>query len=614
MKVLTPESEVASSQYSPPNPVAARPGPPAGAGGKGSAGCAAAGNSMHSLRPFRGARPSSGAAISALACASKCSFAPLGSGLSIRKRVRIPFGPSRCTHRSESGSAMVLTIIMISCALLILASTMAWSNSTAKQTDRANRYVAATAAAEAATEFALSKISKDFLNGGDALVLASITNYRTPALSSAQSPYWSNWEFSDAQGQPNRTYVDISTSSNFTVLDSTYAGLKGYVTTCTIVSDAHQPGALNDVVAGVYQQVQLCRIPIFQWAMFSSGDMEISCGKPFTVTGPVHSNQKLYVEPDASLTFLSAVTASDDILSSRHPLDDARVAPTGDVLYKVKPKSHQPALTLPIGQTNTPIAVREIIEPPPAGEDSTTPLAKSRYYNQSDLIITVTADRITATSGRYDNFNHSLTNGEITLFVSTNNAFRDEREDKLVQSIDIDIRKLRLWSATNGSIRPLLGNIDVWSVYVWDKRPFDNSSMSGVRVVNGQALPSRGLTVATGSPLYVLGDFNAPNPGSTNTSGTLPASLVGDALTVLSGSWNDIVSLTLGKPGYLLRTTLSSTTINAAILAGAVDTTKGHYSGGMENFPRFLEDWSLATFTYNGSMVKMFPSLYATGV
>jgi hypothetical protein len=33
----------------------------------------------------------------------------------------------------------------------------------------------------------------------------------------------------------------------------------------------------------------------------------------------------------------------------------------------------------------------------------------------------------------------------------------------------------------------------------------------------------------------------------------------------------------------------------------------------MENFPRFLETWGAGnTITYNGSMVKMFPSLYAT--
>ena len=32
----------------------------------------------------------------------------------------------------------------------------------------------------------------------------------------------------------------------------------------------------------------------------------------------------------------------------------------------------------------------------------------------------------------------------------------------------------------------------------------------------------------------------------------------------------------------------------------------------MENFPRFLETWGTVKFTYNGSMIKMFPSLYAT--
>jgi hypothetical protein len=57
------------------------------------------------------------------------------------------------------------------------------------------------------------------------------------------------------------------------------------------------------------------------------------------------------------------------------------------------------------------------------------------------------------------------------------------------------------------------------------------------------------------------------------------------------------------------------TTVNAALLTGVVETTRGQYSGGMENFPRFLETWGPAnTFTYNGSMVKMFPSLYATNV
>src|SRR6185295_16533122 len=57
----------------------------------------------------------------------------------------------------------------------------------------------------------------------------------------------------------------------------------------------------------------------------------------------------------------------------------------------------------------------------------------------------------------------------------------------------------------------------------------------------------------------------------------------------------------------------SDTTVNAAFLAGIVQTTSGNYSGGVENFPRFLEDWSGKTFTYNGSMVVMCNSRLAVG-
>ncbi|MEK7707793.1 MAG: hypothetical protein AAB380_07335, partial [Verrucomicrobiota bacterium] len=59
-----------------------------------------------------------------------------------------------------------------------------------------------------------------------------------------------------------------------------------------------------------------------------------------------------------------------------------------------------------------------------------------------------------------------------------------------------------------------------------------------------------------------------------------------------------------------------NTTVTAAILAGIVPTTNSggikRYSGGVENFPRFLEDWNNKTLTYNGSMVVLFPSRYAT--
>jgi hypothetical protein len=146
---------------------------------------------------------------------------------------------------------------------------------------------------------------------------------------------------------------------------------------------------------------------------------------------------------------------------------------------------------------------------------------------------------------------------------------------------------------------------------VWDRRTLPATQLSAVRVFNGRALPTRGLTVATARPLYVLGHYNQTNNlylAKNDTTTTRPASLVGDAITVLSTAWKDANStIAVESRGA------APTTINAAFLTGVVETTKGKYSGGMENFPRFLETWGAANaFTYNGSMVKMFPSLYAT--
>ena len=80
-----------------------------------------------------------------------------------------------------------------------------------------------------------------------------------------------------------------------------YAGLKGL---CLDLHDCVTRTRIlpvrKIVTVGVLQQLQLANIPVFQFAMYSSGDMEISCGQPFDITGRVHSNGYLYVEPDNS--------------------------------------------------------------------------------------------------------------------------------------------------------------------------------------------------------------------------------------------------------------------------------------------------------------------------
>ena len=514
---------------------------------------------------------------------------------------------------NQHGSALLMTMIMGAVALTILAAAMAWSASSTQLTHRSIQYDRSIVAAEAATEKVISQITRDFLYGSESLVISHLNNYRQNTVPTAtDSTYWNSWQFNDGNGNTNQTYVQREISGSYVALDPIYAGLRGFVSTYSVVSHARDTASLQDVTAGVLQQIQLASIPIFQFAMYSSGDMEISCGQPFDVTGRVHSNRILYIEPDNFLTFESGVTAVVSNLFQRNPLD-TRGPPAGGVVYAHPEQVVSPvaALTLPIGATNTPEAIREIIAPPPLGEDPNSAIGRVRYYNSCDMLLVVSDTGVRATSGGFNNFATPVPSNDLSLFVSTSGSFWDAREGKTVQPIDVNIGSLTTWSQTNSSLRLSLLGSNLNSVYVVDNRTLPANNLAAVRVNNGSRLPQNGLTLATARPLYVLGDYNqlnATNLGTTNTTTTLPASLVADAITILSDNWSDANS-----SSAVGSRVAASTTVNAALLTGVVLTTSGHYSGGMENFPRFLETWGLANiFTYNGSMVNMFPSLYAT--
>jgi hypothetical protein len=520
---------------------------------------------------------------------------------------------------NQAGSALLLTTIMLGVALAILAGVMSWSATSTRLTYRSIQYTRSEAAAEAATEKIVSQISHDFLYGGENLVINNLNSYRSVVPLASDSTYWSTWQFNDASGNPGRTYVQRENSVSYTNVDPPYNNLQGNVSTYTVVSDAKDSASPQDLTVGVLQQLQLVSIPIFQYALFSSGNMEISCGQPFDITGPVHSNGHLYVEPDSSMTFESEVGAVLDVLFHRDPLDTRGTppgTPAGGVTYvenalgQPKSGSDVPFLTLPIGINNTPEAVREIIEPPPPGEDPASPLGQLRYYNQCDMVVVASDTGISVTSGSFNNFATTVPTNELTTFVSTASSFWDAREGKTVQSIDLNIGNLTAWSLTNTSLRYSTSgsNLILSSVYVLDTRTLPGTSLGAVRVYNGPQLPTNGLTVATARPLYVQGDYNSDSAtrGTADTSTTRPASLVADAITILSDGWQDNYGNSLHGA--------EATTVNAAFLTGVVETTLGQYSGGMENFPRFLETWTAIPFTYNGSMINMFPSLYATNV
>jgi len=358
--------------------------------------------------------------------------------------------------------------------------------------------------------------------------------------------------------------------------------------------------------------MQLAYVPLFQFGIFYALDLEMVPSKTWRVTGRVHSNGDVYCDPrSVTMTFLNHVSAAGSIQLRRHPLDPV-THPGGTVVFSGERLGGVRTLNLPIGTNNSPTALHAIIEVPPGSESPTSLLGQQRFYNQADLIILVKNTGGTATSGAYNSFSVSIpwstiSNSEgtkSTTFVFPNVAFFDKREGTMIKATQIDVGALR---ANHTYYSTLVGR-QIRMLYVADLST-NLVDQTAVRLVNGQTLPAPGLTVATPHALYVKGHYNAPSSalGTTNTTQTVPAALVGDAMTFLSTTWNDNNSAS-----DLSGRRASSTTFNAAVLTGIVPSDGNYSSGGSLNAIRLLENWSSRTLTYNGSLVVLFTCQTAT--
>lgn len=506
------------------------------------------------------------------------------------------------------GYTLLLVMTFSAISFLILGAALDWCMTNGRLTDRNNQYFTSTAAAEAATEKVLSSLARDYASQGESLVWHNLDSYRKLVPTAAENAAWADYSFSDATGNKDQTYVQrLSAASSYQPLTSKYRGMYGAASTYRIISNARMLNAASAVDVGVKQDIQLATVPVFQFAIFYSMDMEINPGPDMTVTGRVHGNANINIQPKNTLTFMSDVTAAGQIIHSKHT-NDPLSRTTGTIIYEGEHDSGADSLTLPIGTNNTPDAIHAIIELPPDGESPASAMGRQRYYNKSDMVVLVSNSTVVVKSGRVDGFATTVPHSEWNGFLNTNVNFYNKREGKTVNAVELNVASLIKWSATNSTLRPALGNRDIRSIYVADMRSQSSSTQSGVKIVDGAELPSLGLTVATPNPLYVQGNFNAEGSdvGKSETKNARPASLVGDSINILSTAWLDSQSaLSVGSR------LAGDTTVNAAILAGIVPSGGGYYSGGVENFPRFLEHWGGRTLTYNGSMVSMFNSQIA---
>jgi hypothetical protein len=408
------------------------------------------------------------------------------------------------------------------------------------------------------------------------------------------------------------------------------------------VSLASGAGMANLPMTNSQQFFRLTEMtPIFQFAIFYNINMEISPGGAMDINGPVFCNQGIWAAA-SSLTFSSSVIAagliSTNYLSPGDPfMTPGSKASSGYPTFKVPPISGAGILNFPIfGTNNDPASIEALLQLPPMPLGSATaysPTGQVYFVNQAELVIT------NSPSGGnlqvfYQNSNNvpaltlvPMDQTNFYSFVSSTN-FYDYREDKIVQAIFLNVTNLNTWltntSALGGSGFNNLNITDtgngINSIFIYNSIPMTFSSLTGVQVGKGQQLPPWGLTIVTPDALYTVGNFNSQtsagnDAGQNATTYTEPAALYADAITVLSANWLDSSNTGSGIYAILSNRIAVSTTINAAVLEGIVPSSGTNYSGGVENFLRLQENWGPeATLTYNGSIVVMFPSQYASNI
>ncbi|MEQ1858614.1 MAG: hypothetical protein ABMA13_01615 [Chthoniobacteraceae bacterium] len=294
---------------------------------------------------------------------------------------------------------------------------------------------------------------------------------------------------------------------------------------------------------------------------------------------------------------------------------------------------------------------RELIEPPVSAHADPPEIAKRRLYNKAGIVVSVNGSTIT-TSGSSPNYNTvvtvtakngtTLSSAQITniKLALSKNSFYDEREAKMVDVVNVDMAKVKTEVDAAVGFNGVLYVQDITPTASGDTEP------KAIRLKKGGSLPTNGLTVASQNPVYIHGDYNtgttyttSGTPNSTsvpaNSTGNpnntdsptvngytrKPSAVIADAVMFLSNAWND--SNASSSSSSLSNRVASNTTINTAIMSGFVpsgwdpDGSGGvaayGYSGGANNFPRFLEAWSGKACTYYGSMVELFQSKVFTG-
>lgn len=350
---------------------------------------------------------------------------------------------------------------------------------------------------------------------------------------------------------------------------------------------------VGNTQAQLVEFVSLNVIPTFQFAIFDHDDFTLTPGPPMNISGPIFANGTISMRPGNSggLMIDGMVSATGGILahtsagysSANIQIKDGNGVyqsmrnGNGTWLESTSPNWAADSAARWSGRVQNGVA--PVKYPIPSGVDpiemikrglpsDTAAQLGAKLYYRADLRI--------MDGDATDQYGAPVSLPAGTITTTT---FYDRREGQNVCATQIDVDKLKSSGLVDGKV-----------VYVGSTISSGSGCFSGVRLVNGSALPTGGMTLVSHHPLYVKGNFNVTNKQ--------PAALIGDALTLLSTAWNDANS-TLPLSSRLG----ANTTLNAAIMVG-----RAWNSESSQHAVRLLENWNGTQFTFTGSDVSAWDS------
>jgi hypothetical protein len=545
--------------------------------------------------------------------------------------------------------ALVLVLVISGFVTMALNAT---SNS-ARLTDRSRDYVVAQAAAEGAVEYAYGAWKARILaldrplNTNEANTALTAPTFNDVTYASAIEAGPLRIDALDEYGAPMPSATDYPTPITTDLVS--YPGWRGFTYNYLAKAKFKQSSGVYNFRAGVKRQFQYAAVPLFQSMFFFEHDIELYRAATMNISGPVHSNGNAYLSASAGnpVTFQDNVSYVTSYSQTNDPpyantwsgwMANAQMPPTYPngfanqvkQVARMEPMGTDPAAVMSTTDVNpNNDGFHELVEPPNTSYPDPPEVAQRRLFSKAGIAININGATVTVT-GKNGTTITPARSTDIINAITRGQSIYDQREGKSVDVSTLDVSKLNA-ALSAGGISGFNNTL-----YINDSTPITaaNPEPKTIRLAKGGVLPANGLTVASENPIYVQGDYNSgttTNPAlvPANNSGNpsnadsptvagytrKPAAVISDAVMLLSNNWNDSNSnkVLSSRPA-------TNTTYNMAILSGFMPSgyqpTSGAqygYSGGANNFPRFLEDWSNRYCTYYGSMVELFASKTFTG-